>query len=111
MNIYTVYMQGVYRHQILGVFDTLENARKRAFLGAIGEEDGYHDFVVAVCSLNEHLDDLKPLYSVTSANQVYSDRSYDSFPKIPESRDVVLKNSEGEIIEVLISMTYDLETK
>lgn len=111
MNIYTVYMQGVYRHQILGVFDTLENARKRAFLGAMEEADGYHDFVVALCSLNEHLDDLKPLYSVTSANQIYSDRSYDSFPKIPESRDIVLKNSEAEIIEILISMTYDLEMK
>ena len=111
MNVYTVYKQGVYRHEILGVFDTLENARKRAFVAALGENDGYHDFMVAQSNLNDYVDDLKLLYSVGSANAVYSDRSYDSYPKIAESRDIVLKNTEQEIIEVLISMTYDLEMK
>lgn len=109
MNIYTVYKQGVYRHEILGVFDTLENARKRAFLAALGEKDGYHNFAVAQSQLNEHVDDLKDLYYISSDNHVYGDYPERSNRRSLKSRDIVLRNTEYENIEVLITMTEDLE--
>lgn len=110
MNVYTVYKQGQYRHEILGVFDSLENARKRAFVAILAEKDGYHRFAVAVSQINEHVDDLKVLYYLGSENHTYNrERPCKTYPRTPESRDIVLMNTQYEIIEILISMNYDLE--
>ena len=45
MIIYIVTEEGVYRHRILGVFDSQEQAEARA-LEIARQEDGWHSYVV-----------------------------------------------------------------
>jgi hypothetical protein len=54
--IYLVAEQGVYRHRILGVYDTQEQAEARA-LEVASKEDGYHSYGVWKAAMNTGFDD------------------------------------------------------
>lgn len=53
-NLYIVQQCGIYRHEILGVYDTLSAAKERAS-GFIAKEehDGYHTVSISAVPLNE----------------------------------------------------------
>jgi hypothetical protein len=57
MKLYIVTREGVYRHEILGVYDTKEAAEKRAQWGTDHDIDNYHGYRVGECELNEDLKD------------------------------------------------------
>jgi hypothetical protein len=61
--IYVVTVEGVYRHAILGVYDSLELAEARAKEGADGEKDGYHSFAVGSAELNAPIIDVTEICS------------------------------------------------
>jgi hypothetical protein len=46
MDVYIVTMQGVYRHNIMGVYRQLDNAKVAAIVAIKAEEDNYHRFDV-----------------------------------------------------------------
>ena len=46
MNVYIVTMQGVYRHNIMGVYRQLDVAKAAAIIAIKAEEDNYHRFDV-----------------------------------------------------------------
>jgi len=105
--MYIVYAQGVYRHTINGVFSTLELAKKAALKEALKEYDGYHHFVVAEAKLDEYVDDIEPLFSVSSECRVI-DRSV-PYNRKPLSRQICMYNTENKAIEILLHMTQDME--
>ena len=110
MNMFIVYKQGVYRHEISGVFSTLELAKKAATLGALSEYDGYHHFTVAKVGLDETVEDVADLFSVSSNNHVKEKcPDWTKYDPRPLSRDIVVINNDREVIEVLIQMTRELE--
>ena len=53
MNIYSVFKQGVYRHECGGMFSTEEMARSEAMRLIAGEGDDYHQFEVAMYELDK----------------------------------------------------------
>jgi hypothetical protein len=61
--IYVVTVEGVYRHAILGVYDSLEFAEARAKEGAQSEKDGYHSFTVGSAEMNSPIKDVVEICS------------------------------------------------
>jgi hypothetical protein len=61
--IYVVTVEGVYRHAILGVYDSLELAEARAKEGANSETDGYHSFAVGSAEMNAPIKDVVEICS------------------------------------------------
>ena len=57
MNIYAVIKNGVYRHEISGVYESYELAEKRAIEVCSNEEDDYHDFLILKFGLNVDVED------------------------------------------------------
>ena len=57
MKLYAVVKKGVYRHEILGVFNSLESAIEIAKTGVKEEEDHYHSFLVLSFTANQKVDD------------------------------------------------------
>lgn len=57
MELYAVTRQGVYRHEVLGIFNTKDLAINRAKEVCAGEEDDYHNFHVYQFTLNQDVDD------------------------------------------------------
>jgi hypothetical protein len=55
MSVFIIFMQGVYRHDIFGPFDSVEAARAAAERKSNDDDwsDGYHGFVVAELRGNE----------------------------------------------------------
>jgi hypothetical protein len=62
--VYTVFQEGVYRHDCEGVFDTLEAAVAAADAIAAADRDDNHDYVVVPWALNER--------SKTESNPIYN---------------------------------------
>lgn len=61
---YIVTQEGVYRHCIKGVYDTIEAAKSCALDCASDyEDDGYHSYDVSSLNLNEACEDVSLLYS------------------------------------------------
>ena len=58
MMLYVVIKKGVYRHSIVGVYDTLEKAKERAEECIQAERDTYHDFSVGAIELNTATEDV-----------------------------------------------------
>jgi hypothetical protein len=58
--IYIVTEEAVYRHRILGVFDSQEKAEARALEVAL-QEDGHHEYRVSTAELNTGIDDVVEL--------------------------------------------------
>lgn len=62
MKIFTVTKEGVYRHEIVGIYDNLSVAQERAHSEATKEgEDGYHEYWVCESYLNEDCKDVKQI--------------------------------------------------
>ena len=61
--MFVVVVQGVYRHEILGVFDEYSLAVKAAQDAAYEEKDGYHTFEVLSGILNQAVEDMDVVYS------------------------------------------------
>lgn len=68
--MWIVVQEGVYRHNILGLYDSLGGAEDRAreasmtFSGGFsrnGEDDGYHTYEVMSLPINESIDDATPV--------------------------------------------------
>lgn len=57
MNLYAVVKDGVYRHEIVGVYGSYELAEKRAVEVCKAEGDDYHAFDVLQFSLNVDVED------------------------------------------------------
>lgn len=55
--LYCIVQEGVYRHNIGGVFDTQKKAEKAAISLVNGEADHYHDWLIMGFNLNEAVDD------------------------------------------------------
>ena len=51
--IYAVFKEGVYRHECLGLFKTLENAKSVADKAASSGHDHYHHFLVVPFELDK----------------------------------------------------------
>lgn len=114
--MYITYKQGVYRHDILGVFTTLELAEKAALLGALDEYDGYHSFTVATVRLDnpQATDAVEDLFYISSKDVVrasYEIGEEDKYDPRPISRKVCMYNMQGKVIKVLIEMTKELEVR
>jgi hypothetical protein len=60
MNIYVIYEEAVYRHNFLGAYATLEEA-KNAGREAISSEahDGHHDVVIGELTVGQSCEDAK----------------------------------------------------
>lgn len=112
MNMFMVYKQGVYRHEIFGVFSTPELAKKAATNGALNEYDGYHTFTVAKIELDKCEEDITDLFGVSSRNHKripWEQQDKKNYDPRPLSRDIVVLNDNGDIIEILIQMTHEME--
>jgi hypothetical protein len=57
MTVYLVIQEGIYRHDIRGVFSSLEAARERARQCAAEDCDDYHAYVVSSMRLDEGAED------------------------------------------------------
>lgn len=58
MELYIVTCEGVYRHEILGIFDNEESAWKEAEERAKNDVDDYHNYDVSKCVLNNACEDV-----------------------------------------------------
>lgn len=63
MKVYTVTKEGVYRHEILGIYTGLNQAMAAAeSIAGHVDEDGYHAYQVGESELNINCKDVTPLY-------------------------------------------------
>jgi len=67
MNVYTVTKEGVYRHEILGIFSTLAEAKKAANSNAEIDNDNYHTYDVTRFKLG------KIYYDKNERRETYTD--------------------------------------
>lgn len=112
MNMFIVYADGVYRHQIVGIFSSVELAKIAAVNEALKEYDGYHKFVVAESRLDEYVEDVTDLFSIGSESRVmetYDYRSGTKYDPRPLSRNIVMYNKDHESVDVIMQMTKELE--
>lgn len=87
ITLYTVTRQGVYRHEILGVYDELDKAKLGAYSAIKDPEcDGYHSYLVGEIGINTTVKDVKPLYEYSKGKLGYS-----SFGPI------IYRDKDGEI--------------
>jgi hypothetical protein len=59
MKLFIVTTEGVYRHEILGVFSNVEKARKCAENASEQESDGYHEFHIGIADLDKNITDIE----------------------------------------------------
>lgn len=62
MKLFVVTVEGIYRHQIVGVYDSLEGADVCALEHIGAEKDDYHEVAVSQCESNTHITDVERLY-------------------------------------------------
>lgn len=55
--LYVVTREGIYRHEIVGIYDTKTKAKNRAISVCKAEQDDYHRFYIMVCKYNEPIED------------------------------------------------------
>lgn len=68
-SLFTVTREGVYRHEILGVFDKAESARKVARAAFEKEADDYHGFDVYKFIVNKELEDGELVYRISEREE------------------------------------------
>ena len=56
--IYLVIQEGVYRHDVRGVYSTLEKATDAAEKAAAEDDDSYHEYVVCETELDTYVEDV-----------------------------------------------------
>jgi len=71
--VYLVVQQGVYRHDIRGVYTSLDAAKVAAKRAAVEDQDSYHDYEVHETTLGEYVEDVRrspsvPYYSKDHPN-------------------------------------------
>lgn len=73
--LFVVTREGIYRHEILGVFHSLEEAKACA-LATAEAEDGYHDIAVGRIEVGKPVEDDTPVgrYTRTTKDKPYGDR-------------------------------------
>ncbi len=59
-SVYLVVQVGVYRHDIRGVYTSVEAAVAAAKRAATEDRDSYHDYEVYEATPNEYVDDVRP---------------------------------------------------
>ena len=57
MKIYSITREGVYRHEILGLYCDSQEAEKRAYVAIAAERDDYHQVCVMVCETDKPIED------------------------------------------------------
>lgn len=69
--LYVLTCEGVYRHEILGIFSDKEIAISKAELLILEEEDGYHKIFIGVCPMNAVIEDTKTTIKFTRTENSY----------------------------------------
>ena len=59
MKLFIVTKEGIYRHEILGVFSNIEKARKCAKIAYDNEVDKYHGFHIGITDLDKNIEDIE----------------------------------------------------
>lgn len=67
--IYLVVQQGVYRHDIRGVYTSSDKARKAARRAATEDKDSYHEYDVYEATPDEYVEDVRSVPGVPSVSK------------------------------------------
>jgi hypothetical protein len=59
--VFVVTREGVYRHEVLGIYRDSVDAGSRALQCANEEKDGYHEYVVWFAKVDEAMQDMQKL--------------------------------------------------
>lgn len=59
MKIYTCTVQGIYRQEIIGIYNLKEKAFEACKIAIEKEHDDYHTFEVGECEINTAVDDVE----------------------------------------------------
>jgi hypothetical protein len=62
--VYVITCEGVYRQEILGIYEDRASAIREARAAILLEKDGYHDIMVSSCDLNKIVEDATPIFSI-----------------------------------------------
>lgn len=57
--IYVITKQGVYRHEIIGIFHDLDDALGATYEAMLAEPDDYHAFDISYAPLNKRIGDVE----------------------------------------------------
>jgi len=63
MEVFVVIREGVYRHEIVGIFSDFIKAKDIAKETIENEEDDYHKFLVGKCEIDKVIEDIEILGS------------------------------------------------
>jgi hypothetical protein len=64
MIVYIAIKEGVYRHEIVGVYDDVNKAIERAKELCDAEPDDYHNFDIGECTLNTPIGDVEIVQTI-----------------------------------------------
>ena len=76
MKVYVITREGIYRHEILGVFTSLEEAVEIAEKEIMVEKDGYHDIHINSCDTDELIQDVSQLLMFRQGDGTFSVEKY-----------------------------------
>lgn len=97
--LYILTYEGVYRHEILGVFFNKDSAIKEAEVMIMKEDDGYHTVCIGTCPANTIVEDIENIITFTRTEK----RTWGGEPKNPKTykRVDVQLNPVAELIDEL----------
>jgi len=70
--IYLVIKEGVYRHEVVGLYDSEDSAKGEAMRFIMAEPDDYHAVVVCKGPLNTQIKDVDEIYTLIRKGGVVS---------------------------------------
>lgn len=76
MILYTVVRDGVYRHEILGIFSTPEKAKHCAYEACKGDSDDYHTYLILQGKLDVGVSDLTKFGRYTRWDRARNSEGY-----------------------------------
>jgi hypothetical protein len=85
--LYILTYEGVYRHEILGVYSSKDKAFSAAERLILVEDDGYHDIEVGVCRVNTDINDIE-LVATFKRTEKYMYKKEERLPKTFDRVDV-----------------------
>ena len=59
IQLFVVTREGVYRHEIVGIYDRYDYATEAALVAISEEDDDYHEFNVGKCTLGRTITDVE----------------------------------------------------
>jgi hypothetical protein len=100
MTVYLVIQNGVYRHDVRGVYTTKENAENAARRSAAEDRDAYHSYAVFEAELDAYVEDVKAADDLPGFRQRTHRVGY--LGGLPEGRivDFVLSAQEHAMLEL-----------